>query len=278
MQYQFGLSKKNIVYIFGIILLCCSVYALIIEFHILTADKNSVGCLLDSNKIKLNIWYCVDLNLDSEERIKDSKNKNNPLKYGRKATIINPGYLEEEGYYSPPWNAFMFKEIQTTKGTDIVIDKKISIIHGGGRIEQDQIDSSILNYISKEVFNKTREGIYYFKKNGTSIVEVMPKDLAFIKSYYRVYIQRSDGKLNPDIFFVKTEIVSFEEFEYFPSGRVSKKTMVTMQGNQKGYGVIEFLFDDVDYGLFSDRQYNKRTRTVIFDKNSPYWLNNMLHD
>jgi hypothetical protein len=260
----------------------------------------SIGEMLDSSAVQEGVWYWIDgrkIDIDT-----DIYYPSLPLKSLKDALVIPAerfftNYKRVAGHGCA---AVMLKKIATPDGQKMLAYREVSIAHWAEEITPEK---SVIDAIDAQNLPK---GVHYFKvdqQGGLSLtsegkpVIIKAEDIAFLRCYFRVMIT-----VNPD----RTRIVTYERvrplvmryviYEYYPSGFMKTKVdiretrlMGPPRDGDAGYlhrnadNRDSFIEYTVYHRPFNDKGIKQttpsdQTVTVLTDRSSLFWVQNILHD
>lgn len=254
-------------------------------------DYPTIKEMLLDGTLKDNTWYWVDARQGNT--LIDVASPAFPLLEGKKAYVVTPEYYIQGNYgYDSAWQAFMFKNIQSTEGEKYILTKRVYLSHWGKEFIP---DAQFIKYVDVD---KLTPGVHGFRRDAQgAIIPISMTDAAFLRSYYRVYVRiAKDGTRTVRYENIRPIVAQYTLYDYYPSGRMKRRVAiaeVNVLGPQglPGKPVIDRTGDDRDKYLeyeVRDRKFNDKGQpqtkpgdeviTRLKDKNSPYWLQNILHD
>jgi hypothetical protein len=255
----------------------------------------TIGDLINSGFAQENVWYWV--NIKNVNRDIDAYSPAHPLLEGKNAIVIPPReYFSNYRIVSDGCQAYSLKKIITQDGGKFVLAMKITILHWGKKIilNNSVIDEMQVNELE---VNEFKEGVYYFDIIGRSAKKLSPEDIAFLKNYYRIYIKKyNNANQKVTCEKIRPLIVAYRIYEYYQSGYMKRRIIINESGllrppRNSEDKVPDRYADDRDKYIeytIRDRAFNDKGMqqtspedekiTTLYDRTSPYWLQNMLHD
>jgi hypothetical protein len=256
-------------------------------------DKfQNIGEMIDAGTAKENTWYWVDRR---KVRINDEiYYPSQPLKAGRDAIVI-PTNLYFSTYLrvaKHPCVAVMLKKIATSEGEKMMMYRQVSVAHWARAItpEKPIIDSINWEYLQK--------GVHYFRADSEGkLTALKAEDIPFLRCYYRVRVTEQPDTIRTVTYEkVRPLVMRYVIYEYYPSGFMKKRVEVTesrIMGPPRDGDIAridryaENRDKQIEYTVY-DRPFNDKgvkqttpsdqTITVLTDRNSPLWIQNILHD
>jgi hypothetical protein len=248
----------------------------------------TIGDLIYSGSAQENVWYWVDTrNINLNIYTVDAR-----FPEANKAIIIPP--REYFSNYSQVAEktclGYSLKKIILNNNIKYDMQMTISMLHFGYGITPDE---NVLNNMN---IDELQDGVHYFKiDNSYNIIKLYPENVAFLKKYHRINIKKRDNSERNVIHeLIKPLILKYVTYEYHNNGYLKIVTQISESGvyralRDKKLAAIESDDRDkyMEYTIYK-RKFDDQGRqnanqddiikTVIHDRTSPYWLQNMLHD